>query len=832
MNLRYIFVCLLLAAIFTCKNDSKQSNEIKSNNNKCVVISLEGNAYLSDENKSKSLKLSIGDKIKENDYILTDIKSLVELQIGDSSIIKIKDNTLLEIRKLFVNENVQSTNLFLKNGKILAKPEKQDAGSSFTVETESITAGVRGTEFSVIVDDSGTIMKKISILPFLNENNDSKNGFLMNTISDTLYAGLNLPQNFSFTNIKSVEKIMSNADYKISSFQNGAKIGKIAKELKSDLILTGKFSAVNNKIKVVAYIYDSNGRQIFSESGESSSGIEIFDCIRNIGNTLSPKLKEIYPSKNITKIAVNEGTVNCAKKIDIDNIEKIKEINPELAVKMLNISNLEISLSPGEKIEVPQEQISKIENKISSISIRIINEAEVKKTTQKNITNLVNQIENTSIKEITASTEKIIKTHAIKEEEKNKVFNVNEFEDLRKKQEDIKAKQAKSENNQVVKKEEKKYSVIRDTINKNDDTKYNDTNTLSKTDTEKSKNPEYIFKKKITGFDLKLSEVNTAVLSYDKLLYITDDKNKSIFCVDPETSKILWTYKDPSLKLLNTPAFPYKDFIIFSTYNNILILNNNGKVKTSLNISGGSGFWASPIVYKDTLYIPVSKGFYTYDGNSLKPVGNLPVFYGQLYPSNNNDSFFIVDSIYAGIFQFDFELNSIKWKSDKIQHNIYTTPAFSKNYMIISDAYDSMYRFDYLKGKTTPDILNINTGVLSNIISRDNSVFFIGKDGYFYKINVDIFSNSERIFKVDNNPDQNKYLTKKMLSTGDDLYFSSDTGRLFHYNIKSSLAEFINSDPAGNSPLIGTPAMINNMIYVMDTDANIYELQFMYTPTP
>ena len=153
-----------------------------------------------------------------------------------------------------------------------------------------------------------------------------------------------------------------------------------------------------------------------------------------------------------------------------------------------------------------------------------------------------------------------------------------------------------------------------------------------------------------------------------------------------------------------------------------------------------------------------------------------------------------------------------------------TYTLISGKYLVAGDIKQNLYRFDYQSNNTKPDILEINIGVLSNILAIGKNIYFVAKDGLFYTVNINTFNNARIMMKVDNNPMQDKYLIKKLLRDGNILYFASDTGKLFSYDISTQEANLIQiEDNIDNLALIGTPVKIKDAIYVFDIKANIYK---------
>jgi len=112
---------------------------------------------------------------------------------------------------------------------------------------------------------------------------------------------------------------------------------------------------------------------------------------------------------------------------------------------------------------------------------------------------------------------------------------------------------------------------------------------------------------------------------------------------------------------------------------------------------------------------------------------------------------------------------------------------------------------------------------VSNLISNNNFIYFIAKDGFFYRVDVNNFRDYEKIVKVDNKPEVNKYMMKKSVLFGDKILLPSDTGKLFIYNTASSVYQFADPKDINENPLIGTPVVVDDSCYVLDTKANVYK---------
>lgn len=92
--------------------------------------------------------LQAGDLLKEGDEITTGKQSHAAIQIDDTIIVKIDKNTTASISRITEGKEHE---VFLKSGKVFSKIRRMKSGMEYRVKTPSITAAVRGTQFSVSV---------------------------------------------------------------------------------------------------------------------------------------------------------------------------------------------------------------------------------------------------------------------------------------------------------------------------------------------------------------------------------------------------------------------------------------------------------------------------------------------------------------------------------------------------------------------------------------------------------------------------------------------------------------------------------------------------------
>ncbi len=661
MILYYFFILLLLTS---CKIGKAVIEEKKEEHNKCLITYIKGKTFLIDEQYNNISELKIGLNLGENDIIKTEKESIIELNIGEESVVRIKENSILKIIKLFKDQDIEETKLNLDIGKILSRPKNLTEGSSFEIETNSVTAGVRGTEFTV---------------------------------------------------------------YK-------------------------------------------------SEKGDA-------------------------------KIAVNEGEVYIDKNIYSEDINKIKKYDKELSENLESILQEELVLKKDEKLVVSINEYNAFRdetlNKIKAISENL----EANKNSKIKRDALIKEAKEKTINDIQLKSSTIIIKEEVNENEWKNDFNRDEFKEIgtgvasiseskeEKFEKPIKEKETKKESTIEEKKEEKKEEIT-------------------------------VIEKLPLNLGINLSEKNTSITSDGKNIYISNDPDKTIYCVDPEEGKLRWKFTDPKLNKIQSPATPFKNKVILATYSNIFLLNDNGKIIHNKEISNGPLYWASPIKYQNKIFIPSARYLYFFDGNTIDQIdeSEFPAALSQLYISSDSNSIFAVDSLSCTIKIYSFINREIQWSSGKLPNNIFSAPVISGKYLVVGDIKQNLYRFDYQSNNIEPDILEINSGVLSNIISIGHNIYFVAKDGLFYTVNINSFNNAKIIIRVDNAPMQDKYLIKKLFKDGKILYFASDSGKLFTYDTSTQEVNLIQiDDNKDNSPLIGTPVKIKDAIYVFDVKANIYK---------
>jgi len=120
------------------------------------IIFLRGQCYLKHENDNEYKKLFVDDPIFDSDKVKASGNSQVDIELTDGSAISVLDNSEITINQSML-EKEKFTNLGILYGTLHLIVKKLSAGS-FNINTLLVTAGVRGTEFTVTTRDDGAVL--------------------------------------------------------------------------------------------------------------------------------------------------------------------------------------------------------------------------------------------------------------------------------------------------------------------------------------------------------------------------------------------------------------------------------------------------------------------------------------------------------------------------------------------------------------------------------------------------------------------------------------------------------------------------------------------------
>ncbi len=133
---------------------------LPQNTRKCTIRQLIGTVKIRRGISADWTDAKLKTVLKESDAIRTFIESEAELEIDDGSVLKVSENTTLEIGMLRGKKDRNNTSVKIMNGEVLANIKKLvSPASSFEFETPTATAAIRGTIIGLVVGSDQTTVK-------------------------------------------------------------------------------------------------------------------------------------------------------------------------------------------------------------------------------------------------------------------------------------------------------------------------------------------------------------------------------------------------------------------------------------------------------------------------------------------------------------------------------------------------------------------------------------------------------------------------------------------------------------------------------------------------
>lgn len=122
----------------------------------CEVLAVEGSAVLKSGNDLRPARQ--GDLLNDGDTIETQKGAMLILAFDKEwkNVAQVEEDSVVRI------QSVLPSVLYLNAGGLFAKLKELPEGSTFSVETPTAIAAVRGTEYRTVVDDSGTEVFNVS----------------------------------------------------------------------------------------------------------------------------------------------------------------------------------------------------------------------------------------------------------------------------------------------------------------------------------------------------------------------------------------------------------------------------------------------------------------------------------------------------------------------------------------------------------------------------------------------------------------------------------------------------------------------------------------------
>jgi hypothetical protein len=148
-----LVVCIILGA-------GSIQETFSASSRKCTIRHIVGSVKI---RRGKSVKWSAARlkmPLKEKDAIRTFMESEAELMTSEGTVIKVGENTTLEMSMLKGNEKEQTTSVKIMSGAVLANVKKLiTTKSTFEFETPTATAAIRGTVVGLEVNKTRTRIK-------------------------------------------------------------------------------------------------------------------------------------------------------------------------------------------------------------------------------------------------------------------------------------------------------------------------------------------------------------------------------------------------------------------------------------------------------------------------------------------------------------------------------------------------------------------------------------------------------------------------------------------------------------------------------------------------
>lgn len=155
LTILFTLLCLISSILLFTNIYAKKGS--KKNIIGSVKI-VKGKAYYAPKKTKKFKRLKTRKKIYENTIIKTKKKTYVTLMLKNGSLIEIKENSRILLNKKILDKSSVS----VTKGKVKFSIKKMlKKKRSFNVYTPTAVAGIRGTDFEVVVADDGSLLTNV-----------------------------------------------------------------------------------------------------------------------------------------------------------------------------------------------------------------------------------------------------------------------------------------------------------------------------------------------------------------------------------------------------------------------------------------------------------------------------------------------------------------------------------------------------------------------------------------------------------------------------------------------------------------------------------------------
>ncbi len=278
---------------------------------------------------------AIGDIVNKSNIVKVASDSYCEIQFGDRAVIKIQENSEVDLAVVNSKPGEANLDLDMRVGTVLSKVQKLASEEKFRVRTQTAVCGVRGTEFSV----------------------SSENG-KDTTLAVREGAVAVLPRSVDVDNLKEKAAGKSNAVAAIDKIEQNAPVVKANEQiLINEKVLANTKKSADNVTAAVNTISKEQGTAASQASIKKlETAISEHQKIINT-NVGSPKTIAAVNTNNLAKIddmrmldIVPDMQGNMPKLLKVSVESMIEETSIEVNGKFVGLNNFAGLYNEGEKL--------------------------------------------------------------------------------------------------------------------------------------------------------------------------------------------------------------------------------------------------------------------------------------------------------------------------------------------------------------------------------------------------------------------------------------------------------------------------------------------------
>ncbi|MCL2705324.1 MAG: PQQ-binding-like beta-propeller repeat protein [Spirochaetaceae bacterium] len=283
-------------------------------NDEGIIIFISGDVSIRED--GKWYEAVIGDIIKgSNNLVKVGSDSYCEIQFTNRAVIKIQENSEIDLAVINTRTGEANVNLDMKIGTVLCKVQKLTSEESFRVKTQTAVCGVRGTEFIVLAENGRDT--RLSV----------KEGAV--TV---------LPRSVDVDNLRSRVAGKGNAVELIDKIERQAPVVKANQEIVIDDKVVANTKKVANNVEVAVTAIEKEKSATVSQAS-----------INQLNAAISEQQKVVNTSVGQPKALSEESAKNLAQ---IDQMQML-DLNVDLQGNMPKIYKISVeSLTEGAAIEL------------------------------------------------------------------------------------------------------------------------------------------------------------------------------------------------------------------------------------------------------------------------------------------------------------------------------------------------------------------------------------------------------------------------------------------------------------------------------------------------